>query len=252
MVTEKTIDVDALAQEIRRVDGNNKLGAGALAEALLPFLSALSTPPEPVGVEVKGLASVGHVELLMTIKEFARWYHLNEMTLTAGKTPSDSEIDFEATAWNRITRALTPEAGKGETHTPSPLDQMATPEKALRMIAAQALTSEISDSTIVSNDLEGAHDAMILRAREALFAVPPLHQMTGWTKVTPDMPFEVLKSITIDNQVLAFERGRYFNAWLKFDEYEGGWCWVDEADSEPSPSHYRPLHEVALTTEGQP
>ena len=30
--------VDALAQEIRRVDGNYSLGAGALAEALMPFL----------------------------------------------------------------------------------------------------------------------------------------------------------------------------------------------------------------------
>jgi hypothetical protein len=33
-------DVDALAQEIRRVDGAHKLGAGALAEALMPFLRA--------------------------------------------------------------------------------------------------------------------------------------------------------------------------------------------------------------------
>lgn len=32
------IDVDALAQEIRRVDGDHTLGAGALAEALMPFL----------------------------------------------------------------------------------------------------------------------------------------------------------------------------------------------------------------------
>ncbi len=32
------IDVDALAQEIRRVDGENKLGAGALADALMPFI----------------------------------------------------------------------------------------------------------------------------------------------------------------------------------------------------------------------
>lgn len=30
--------VDDLAQEIRRVDGDNKLGAGALAEAILPFV----------------------------------------------------------------------------------------------------------------------------------------------------------------------------------------------------------------------
>jgi hypothetical protein len=34
------INVDALAQEIRRVDGNHSLGAGALAEALMPFLTA--------------------------------------------------------------------------------------------------------------------------------------------------------------------------------------------------------------------
>lgn len=34
------LDVDALAQEIRRVDGKHDLGAGALAQALMPFLSA--------------------------------------------------------------------------------------------------------------------------------------------------------------------------------------------------------------------
>lgn len=33
-------EVDDLAQEIRRVDGNHSLGAGALAEALMPFFSA--------------------------------------------------------------------------------------------------------------------------------------------------------------------------------------------------------------------
>ncbi|WP_182421994.1 DUF551 domain-containing protein [Aureimonas sp. ME7] len=31
--------VDELAQEIRRVDGSHSLGAGALAEALMPFLA---------------------------------------------------------------------------------------------------------------------------------------------------------------------------------------------------------------------
>jgi len=36
--------VDELAQETRRVDGNHSLGAGALAEALMPFLSALHSP----------------------------------------------------------------------------------------------------------------------------------------------------------------------------------------------------------------
>lgn len=38
-MTTTTNDVDALAQEIRRVDGNHDLGAGALAEALTPFIA---------------------------------------------------------------------------------------------------------------------------------------------------------------------------------------------------------------------
>jgi hypothetical protein len=33
--------VDELAQEIRRVDGNHDLGAGALAEALMPWIQSL-------------------------------------------------------------------------------------------------------------------------------------------------------------------------------------------------------------------
>jgi len=40
----EALTVDALAQEIRRVvrrvDGNHSLGAGALAEAILPFIRA--------------------------------------------------------------------------------------------------------------------------------------------------------------------------------------------------------------------
>lgn len=44
------ISVDELAQEIRRVDGSNSLGAGALAEALTPFLSSrLSAASAPEG-----------------------------------------------------------------------------------------------------------------------------------------------------------------------------------------------------------
>lgn len=98
------------------------------------------------------------------------------------------------------------------------------------------------------------HFRRLQAAYDGKAAPSPSQRLEGWTEVTPDMPFEVLRSITVDNQVLAFERGRYFNAWLTFDEYEGGWCWVDDNDSEPSPSHCRPLHEVALATaaEGQP
>lgn len=46
----QVVDIDALAQEIRRVDGSNTLGAGALAEALAPFLSALADADTAVPV----------------------------------------------------------------------------------------------------------------------------------------------------------------------------------------------------------
>lgn len=43
------IDVDALAQEIRRVDGTHSLGAGALAEALVEWLSRHVIDASPKG-----------------------------------------------------------------------------------------------------------------------------------------------------------------------------------------------------------
>lgn len=48
-------DIDALAQEIRRVDGNHMFGAGALAELLMPFVEemvkrkAVALEPAPNG-----------------------------------------------------------------------------------------------------------------------------------------------------------------------------------------------------------
>lgn len=46
-MTKTTLSVDTLAQEIRRVDGNHSLGAGELAERLMPFvLSSLVAPRE--------------------------------------------------------------------------------------------------------------------------------------------------------------------------------------------------------------
>lgn len=58
-MSEQLIDIDALAQEIRRVDGNHTLGAGALAEALMPFLSthhAAPGVPQPVADENERLS----------------------------------------------------------------------------------------------------------------------------------------------------------------------------------------------------
>lgn len=41
-----------------------------------------------------------------TIKEFGHWHHLNEMTIAKGMVPSDSEIDIEVMAFNKIKRAM--------------------------------------------------------------------------------------------------------------------------------------------------
>jgi hypothetical protein len=47
------ITIDQLAQEIRRVDGNHSLGAGALAEKLMPFIEAAiaAAPAEAVNIK---------------------------------------------------------------------------------------------------------------------------------------------------------------------------------------------------------
>lgn len=46
-----TIELDDLANEIRRVDGDHNLGAGALAEALLPWLVDHGATPSDVWLE---------------------------------------------------------------------------------------------------------------------------------------------------------------------------------------------------------
>lgn len=43
--------IDALAQEIRRVDGSHSMGAGALAESLAPFLSKIGMAPSELPEE---------------------------------------------------------------------------------------------------------------------------------------------------------------------------------------------------------
>lgn len=56
------LTVDALAQEIRRVDGNHSLGAGALAEALMPFISAALSIEQTQPVQVKALEWAGETD----------------------------------------------------------------------------------------------------------------------------------------------------------------------------------------------
>lgn len=57
--------------------------------------------------------------------------------------------------------------------SPPAADNLLALEKTMRQIAAQKLTSEITSSTLVANDIEGTHDAMILEARAAMSGNPP-------------------------------------------------------------------------------
>lgn len=59
-----------------------------------------------------------------------------------------------------------------------------------------------------------------------------------WRPIPPDT---LIPEAMNGKQVLVYENGRYYNAWLEFDEYEGGWLWMDDADSEPNPSDWMPL-----------
>lgn len=64
-----SIDVDELAQEIRHVDGEHKLGAGQLAEALMPFLSRRTAPAEPVAYLTETGIPVHPVQLPKPVRD---------------------------------------------------------------------------------------------------------------------------------------------------------------------------------------
>src|SRR5688500_6237688 len=65
-----TIDVDALANEIRRLGGTSVLGCGALAEALMPFLAshAVDTREADGWIEWKGGVCPVDLETMVDFK----------------------------------------------------------------------------------------------------------------------------------------------------------------------------------------
>lgn len=75
--------------------------------------------------------------------------------------------------------------------------------------------------------------------------------MSEWIAVPDEATPELIAATTNGREVLAYENGRYYNAWLIYEEYEGGWFWTDEADSEPNPSHYMPLPEPPSASTNQ-
>lgn len=75
-----------------------------------------------------------------------------------------------------------------------------------------------------------------------------VQDVAGWQEVPPET---VIEEATKGKRVLAYEKGRYYNAWLEFEASEGGWLWFDDADSEPNPSHWMPLPAAPAANQGE-
>lgn len=129
------------------------------------------------------------------------------------------------------------------------MDAPLTAVDRLRALAggSRDIAFEPSDADEILEKLEALAAILSAPNLEIGDTPAPAELSMGWIKVPDEPTLEFLKSINANNQVLAYENGRYYNAWFEFEQSEGGWLWTDEADSEPNPSHYRILSEVALS-----
>lgn len=108
-----TITVDDLAQEIRRVDGDHSLGAGALAEALMPFLSAQAQSGgywtwEETYTSTPGVwhRQFGDEKPTMTVGIRGVVYLVPAAQAQSGETPApSSRLEAKAEAFDRIVAA---------------------------------------------------------------------------------------------------------------------------------------------------
>lgn len=107
--SHQVLTVDALAQEIRRVDGSHSLGAGALAEALWPFieravltkmagqvrdaerLDAMIAHPSWSISHYKGRYRINTASEVLT-----DWHDDPRAAIDAARTPHGGQDDLEA------------------------------------------------------------------------------------------------------------------------------------------------------------
>lgn len=111
------LTIDALAQEIRRVDGENSLGAGALAEAIMSFIGqhrraaeAGATDAVPVEIGYTNWRGEYAVRRIIPIRPWfgaTEWHPEPQWLLTAIDVEKGAERDF---AIADIGRTATPPA----------------------------------------------------------------------------------------------------------------------------------------------
>ena len=161
-------DEDALAQEIRRVDGNHNLGACALAEALMPFLRASH------GQALAGAAPDERAD-------FERWQTdvlcrsldaLTQGTECPGEY-DDMDVQHEWTAWQ--ARAVLAKWG-----TPAPVGV----EPIGYLYCGGSYGDELADWEIVADQcqcdkLNEHHGALGKEAKLPLYTTPQPTQATS-------------------------------------------------------------------------
>jgi hypothetical protein len=94
------VRTDDLASQLRWFSAKKKWPKGleGMPELLAKAADALAPAEPPPALSAD--------EVLSDVKNFAHWHHLNEWTVKNGRTPSDSEIDFEVEAYRKIERAI--------------------------------------------------------------------------------------------------------------------------------------------------
>jgi hypothetical protein len=113
-------------------------------------------------------------------------------------------------------------------------------------------TQSIGDGFSSADEAKAAAQSHFEAAiRSALVSGSAVPGEDGWKAVPEEATQELLRDASSkeagDKQVLCYQNGEYYNAWLVLDPYEGGWIWMNEADSEPNPSHYRLLPAPPLS-----
>lgn len=117
------LTVDRLAQEIRRVDGDHKLGAGALAEALMPYLSRASGSEGAVAwTEEQWDAFLMNNPLM---NEYLTHDRIKEKTLACGLDPQNME---NMSAVRKLARAGLRKTIESLYTHPAPAQQPTTGE----------------------------------------------------------------------------------------------------------------------------
>ena len=113
-----------------------------------------------------------YADTIAAVKNFAHWHHLNEWTIKNGRTPSDSEIDFEVEAFRKIEKAV-----------------KATPASSVAVKASQAKyhVVELRQCAIFAADIGPSIAKAMTDAAEYLECSSAQAQdMAGWAFVEGD------------------------------------------------------------------